>query len=277
MLPPRKYGGVGDLPIVGGGRRVAQWGTAARERTQYIDRWTVIAIRVAQAGPQILEACFVDCPRADRCGLGGLHRVFGSPLVVSAGWQAEIAYPLIVEGDAQFLISHGQRVLSVNGVVEARAQRGPHLRRGQGLIDVTGLRLPSSVVASTNAFSLMLRRSASNVNEALLPPQRSTEVEAVDLCTVRRPRGLGEQRIARVQALVVVLCEGLAVQQVAAGLGEDLDARETGTVVLRGKRIGVDPHLADTRLRRQASSGEAIDEELAATRAGRGTGQGLQL
>ena len=64
---------------------------------------------------------------------------------------------------------------------------------------------------------------------------------------------------------------------VAAGFGEDLDAREAGTIVFGGKRIAIDPHLADSRLRWQASSGEAVDIKLAASRAGRRARERLKL
>src|SRR6202022_2253277 len=111
----------------------------------------------------------------------------------------------------------------------------------QSLIDPSGVKFPiqrgrqdESVLV--NLTPLRIERERSSV-----PQQRTTEVETINLSPVRRPRGLCEQRIARVQAVVVVLREGLAAQQVAAGFGEDLDASETRAVIFGRERVGVDP------------------------------------
>jgi hypothetical protein len=110
-----------------------------------------------------------------------------------------------------------------------------------------------------------------------VPAQGSGQIEPVKLRPVGRPRGLREQRIARIQHVVAILREGLPVQRVGARLGKDLHAREPRSIVLRREGIRVDADLADRRFRRQIPSRKPVDEDLSAARPGRRPGQRLQL
>jgi hypothetical protein len=66
-----------------------------------------------------------------------------------------------------------------------------------------------------------------------IPLQGTAQAEPIELSPVRWPRGLSQQWVARVQNVIVVLRECLPAEGVAAWLGEDLNASETGPVVLR--------------------------------------------
>ena len=68
--------------------------------------------------------------------------------------------------------------------------------------------------------------------------------------------------IARVEDVVVAGAGEVAVQLVAAGLGEDFHAPEAERVVLRGVKVLVDAKLADGVLRREAAIGKAVDQDL---------------
>ena len=128
-----------------------------------------------------------------------------------------------------------------------------------------------------NAFSLIWRCSASSVNDALFRAHRTAEIQAVELRAVRRPRGLCEQRIARIQVVVVELREGLAAQQSLPGLVKISMRAKPGRSYSGENGLAVDADLADGGLRRQTAAGEAIDVELAAAGSGSRTGQRLQL
>jgi hypothetical protein len=64
---------------------------------------------------------------------------------------------------------------------------------------------------------------------------------------------------------------------VAAGLGEDLDTAEAQLVVLRRKRVLVDPDLADGVLGRKLAAAEPIDEDRAAIGSGSRAGECLEI
>src|SRR2546423_305437 len=81
----------------------------------------------------------------------------------------------------------------------------------------------------------------------LIGAHRAAEVQIIELRA--EWRGPSHEGIPRVEDTVVELCESLAVEPFAAGLGEDLDARKAGAVVLSRERVGVDPHLANGGLR----------------------------
>ena len=65
---------------------------------------------------------------------------------------------------------------------------------------------------------------------------------------------------------VAVVGLNLAVEVLAAGLGEDLDPPHTDAVVFGGERVLIDAHFANRRLRRQTAAGETIDVDLSAIR-----------
>ncbi len=67
------------------------------------------------------------------------------------------------------------------------------------------------------------------------------------------------------------------MELVGSGLGKDFNAPLARLVELRGERILVDSDFAYGLLGRQASAGEAIDENLSAVGTGSGTGKGLQV
>src|SRR5437879_4930212 len=97
----------------------------------------------------------------------------------------------------------------------------------------------------------------------------------------RRP---GRQILKRIPA--VECCrgsgkEGLTVELVRPGLGENLNSPVTEPVVLRRKWILIDANLTNGRFRRECAGSEAIDVNLAAVRtcgrAGKRLKLGLQL
>src|SRR5689334_5156564 len=84
------------------------------------------------------------------------------------------------------------------------------------------------------------------------------------------PRRLfGHKRIARIENIAAVMGLDLAVKILAAGFRKYLDPPHADAIVLRRKRILVDPNLADRRLGWQTPPGETIDVDLAAVRARR--------
>ena len=277
VCPPGVNGRVGDLPVVGGGAGVAHGGAAAEERSLHTDCRRRVGARVMDVRAQVLEPGFVDGLRVDHRGLGSLHGVLGLPLFVSARRQVEISHPLIVQADAQFLVTHGQRVLAVDCVIQPRAEGGPRLGRRQCLVDLERVQIAVERGGEHECVFGDVATLRVECERSFVAPQRTVEVEAVDLGPIRRPCGLGEQRVARVQRGVVELHEGLAVEEVGSGFGEDLDARETGPIALGGERVGIDAHFADGGFRRQPATRKAVDKKLAAAGTGSGTGQRLQL
>ena len=67
------------------------------------------------------------------------------------------------------------------------------------------------------------------------------------------------------------------MKHVCSWLGKNLDAAIADAVEFSRKRILVDADLANRRFRRQRSTGETIDVDLAAVRAGRGSCESGQL
>jgi len=105
--------------------------------------------------------------------------------------------------------------------------------------------------------------------------QRSAHIAAVLLQQERRL--LSGVRIPRIPEVVAEVVEGRPTEPVAAGLGEDLDAAGAERVVLGREGVGVDPNFADRLFRRKLAAAEAIDEDLAAIRTRRWSGQRLQV
>src|ERR1019366_51115 len=105
--------------------------------------------------------------------------------------------------------------------------------------------------------------------------QRSTDRAAIFLQQKRRL--LLRVGIPRIEDVVAEVEEGLAMQLIRAGLGEDLDAAVAQLGELGRERILVDAHFADRVLGRELTAAESVDEDLAAFRAGGGSGQRLQI
>ena len=90
--------------------------------------------------------------------------------------------------------------------------RGPRLRRRQRLVDRQRVQVGVERGGQDECVLVDLAVLRVEGERGFVPQQRAAEVEAVDLRAVWRPRGLREQRIARIQTVVVVLREGLAVE-----------------------------------------------------------------
>ena len=85
------------------------------------------------------------------------------------------------------------------------------------------------------------------------------------------------KRIARIEAFVAKVEEGLAAYLVGAGLGEYLDASVAETFILRGEWISVDADFSNRLLRRQPAARKAVGVNLAlALRPSRWPSQRLQ-
>ena len=94
---------------------------------------------------------------------------------------------------------------------------------------------------------------------------------------VRLRRARKHVGAARIEEPVVAVQLHRTVKAVRPRLGEDLDPAEAGAIVLRGEGILIDADLADRRLRRKLSAGEAVDIDLSAVWTGRRPGKRGEL
>src|SRR5262249_24441595 len=155
-----------------------------------------------------------------------LHGVRSLLFVVRPRGEVEIARALVIETEPQFLVPDEQSVLRVQSIVEPAADGGPLLRRRESLID--GNRIQMVIEDRRQDKCILIDPSVFRVERercfALL--QWTAQTKTVQLRAVRRPSGLREQGVPRVQEASVVLSERLAAERIGARLGEDLDTRK---------------------------------------------------
>ena len=254
--------------LVGEGERHRR--TAACEGVEHDGGGEIGVALLAGALARVARPRLVDRVQAVNAGLCELHGVLAVAVVVDAGGKREAAGALVVDRVAGKGVAQRQGLILGQLAVELEVLFGIAARGEDRLGDREHLQIVVERRALTKEFSVHLRTSKSAKKDVFLPIGPPTSPSRPETLPVWLD---GRERIARVEDVAAVVGLNLAVEVVAAGLGEDLDSAHADAVVLRGEGILVDADFADRGLGGQAAAGEAIDVDLAAVGSGAGTGE----
>src|SRR5260370_19829705 len=161
-------------------------------------------------------------------------------------------------------VARDQRVLRVDRVINARADRGETSRYEQPFADRDQIKRWVKERGSEQ-FIVVRFVSVSFQKERRLPGLDRPAKIAAKLANLKRCAFTrnGRKRIARVQTFIVEIERSVAAKLIRARFGENLNARRR-LIVFRRERVLLNANLADRFLWRHVSAGESVDKDLAA-------------
>src|ERR1035438_5477710 len=108
------------------------------EIPKHVDAYSRVQWTLPTVVPQVLEARLIDSLRAQDLRIGDLHGMFCGRRVVASFGQHRSTDPSVLLCVAVILIAGGERVVSVDLVVEARTDVGAGMRVGDALAQEIG-------------------------------------------------------------------------------------------------------------------------------------------